>query len=714
MEIIKRGTILPQEEVVANKIRQLPNNWWCIAGDSNRFTFKKGYGSQIDFLIISPKGVFLIDSKNVSTIELSEGNLVSFYNSSGKQIRKKRENPVEEVIENKYNAKDWLRNKGIKDLLTPDNKDLKVYIHGLVVISNDNVKYKNCSLKQLNYYSHKYKTLIPIEELNKDFFESIDLPPNCKKLTKEEMWTLYKIFYNPDMNFSQILTEVKREADSLVQEKYVFFEKVRILENENLNLNKKVDELEGTRNNLITMNQDLNDKTNLLDNQVKSLSKEIALSKELNKILKEGNTKYENIENDLKITTDKANTLRAKIIILESENKKLIKKTEKQKQHNQLTIFKITSVILASLLSIWVIYFFVKVPTNNGIIEVYGSRKIFYRLEKYYPSIRKLYENKNYNKAIQFWQNNVLAGKDFKSQDMHGYDNIFFYLAVSYQKKGSLDNAIKYYDIFTELSQNRNHKKLLEAYLNRVDIHKKKKDIPRAIGALQDAKEIVKNIFKNSNEKPLWDIRIYNSLAGVYRLVGSLRLAEQKDLGIKNPYELAMTNYYNAIRIASRVKNYIVESKVLLEIANMFLKDKKDYRRAIKKFDAIITFLKKNKNNFDKADKNSIDRIRMTVYHGLGVAFANINNNINAEQNYLTAIEISENYKDKIYEATFRLNLANLYKHLKKYSKAQYQIEKAYSIAQKLYKQKKLSQPYFDRYADTLDQLTKLYKINNK
>ncbi|MDH4129142.1 MAG: NERD domain-containing protein, partial [Spirochaetota bacterium] len=438
MEIFRRGVILTQEEDVANKLKELPNNWLCIGGDGNRFSFKKGEGVQIDFIVISPKGILLIDAKNIHTIELIDGNTIRFLNAEGKQIskNKKRDNPIDDVIDDRYQAKDWLRERGLEDFLTKDKKDLKVFIHSIVVIANENnVQYKNCKLEQLSYYTHKYPSLIPLSNLNKDFFDSLYLPQNCKELSHEEMWTLFKIFYNPDMTITQILNEIRKEEDTLFQEKQVFLEKMRLLEQENIGLNKKVVDLEGTRNNLMSVNQALtNDIEKTNDEKEKIKNKLNSIETENRKLYEDNNEllKYKEYEIQLEDYREKYNESRKSIEQLENDINKLRSKKEKENIRifkKRIIRYRIIFVPLIILLFVGWLMFFI-MPSNDGIIN---ADKTLSTIELIFPKIKDYYKESKYKELIKFWDNKVLMNgkKDFSLKDYLQYNIVFYYIAES-------------------------------------------------------------------------------------------------------------------------------------------------------------------------------------------------------------------------------------------------------------------------------------------
>ncbi|GMT49120.1 MAG: hypothetical protein IEMM0008_0659 [bacterium] len=707
MEIIRRGLILPEEEAVANQLKNLPDHWWCIGGDGNRFSFKKGSGTQIDFIVIAPKGIFFIDSKNIRTIELSGGNTVRFLSSSGKQIRKttKRDNPVEDIIEERYQAKDWLRNRGLEDFLTRDRKDLKVFLHGLVVIANEQtVQYKNCTLDQLNYYSHKYPTLIPISMLTTNYFESMSLPPNCKNLTQEEMWVLFKLFHNPDMTITQILNEIRKEEDKLFREQQVFLEKLRLLEQENIQLAQKSNDLEGTRNQLMSMNQELKEAVQSHDQTIQSLSGERDDLDHLNNKLKEEILELEQLKEQSKEMDGyrrKTDELSKKVNSLEHEKKKLIKKNDNYLASSivkKLKGYKIASITFAFVIGLCTLYIWLSpdMKVNDaGRLDKINSSNTLATLETLFPSMEAFYKEKKYKKLVTMWEEYILKGDDIEPNELvkgfHKYDMLIKYLAKSYQKstnKEAKRKASLYYDIYAEIAND--PKEIIDAHYWRSISHiELESDLDESIRDLKEAsklnKEKLKDFYPNK-------IRIIMNLALSYQTIetgititGSKKKNYSKALRVNDFFEEALKYYEKGRYLALDQKDIKMQANFQNAMGHLY-KYKNNYRKAYGKFMSVIYLL----SGYQKQSPEVAEKI-MVAYNDAGATASGMNFTRSAIKNYVKAIALSEDsnslvgmQKRKIYQANFRRNLGNLYLKTKNYNNALKELEKAYGLAKEL------------------------------
>lgn len=670
MEIIRRGLILSEEEDVANQLRTLPNNWWCIGGDGNRFVFKKGEGTQIDFLVIAPKGIFLIDAKNIHTVEMSDGN-IRFLSAQGKVVRKdtRRNNPVEEIIEERYQAKDWLKAKGLEEFLTKDRKELKIYVHGMVVIANENnVQYKNCKLDDINYHQHKYPTLITLSQLNKDFFDQLHLPPNCSELSQEEMWALYKIFYNPDMTVTQILNEVKKEEEKLFEEKHIFLEKLRLLEEENISLSKNSAELQETRNNLLNMNKELSEKVEVHESENKALSSEAKKLEEENQKLKNEFVNLakvnENYHEDYdkqneKITTfkDEVNLLRSQLSVSENENKKLNSKVNRlssRKFLKQLTFFRI-STIAFFLISITLgsLYYF---APRGSIDPPVDPDEFIVKMSKHYPFIYNDYHRKDYQKVIDTWQNKVLQNNDFTLSQYKKYETLFYFLAKSYYNKGSYENAIRYFDIFTELSSEVEHQ--VEGNFYRSIAHiELNKDLDRAVFELREARDLL--LSSNIDGKNQWLYDIYWYLSIAFEKMSNSPLALKKfnakvlKIKINEFTRYALRNLQAGSDLALRNNDIKHQINFQLKIGNIYDLSR-DFKKSIEQNQKVISTIRSSD------PRNEFDLEKTLAYGNIGVIYSQLSQFKLSEKNYLKAIEITLETKQNTRD--FNENLRERYR----------------------------------------------------
>ena len=728
MEIIRRGLILPEEEAVANKLRGFPDKWWCIGGDSNRFSFKKGEGTQIDFIVIAPKGIFFIDAKNINTIEQGQGNIIQFFNSEGKQVRKniKRENPVDEIIEDRYIAKDWLRNKGIPEFMTNDRKDLKIFMHGVVVLSNEeNINYKNCSLESISYYNHKYPTLIPLSRLTNEFIENMNLPSNCKELTNEEMWALFKIFYSPDLSITQILNEIKKDEDRLYEEKRIFIEKMRLLETENVNLNIKTKELEGTRNNLIAVNQELNDSIK---------NNNITISDKNNEIdnLKSNQNSLEQTIEQLQVLKDKELEASDYLTKLTELNKKY---STLENHHNKLKLkfvkgrsslgskssfhYKIASIVLFLLLMSSIAYFLIYYSKDNTFHHT-NTDKVFTIIENTYPVIKELYQNQKYNELIKFWEKNINSNEIDIKRAYNQYEPLLFFLAKAYQenkknpKNRNLQKARKYYDTFIEITKN--PKWLIEAYYYKsITFIEQKVQLDVAISDLNKAMEINKIYFADDK---IQSMRLLLNLGFSYRLIDkdeteSMKTHYQKVLKVHD-FSLKAIDYYKKGRdIASKLNDRLRQAEFLSRIGEIYL-SKKEFLKANEQFSQQVLLL----DSFDEKDLSTKDlkievlENRMLAYNDVGASYSFLKRYDKAEEYYKKAIDMTQSNKiidesiRKRYEAEFSRNLGVMYTSTKKFNKALPVLENAYNIA------KDLKFKDIENYQKHYDDVKKYAKLN--
>ncbi len=708
MEIIRRGLILPEEEAVANQLKNLPDHWWCIGGDGNRFSFKKGIGTQIDFIVIAPKGIFFIDSKNIHTIEMSDGNTIKFLSSTGKQIRKttKRDNPVEDIIEERYQAKDWLRKRGLEDFLSRDRKDLKVFLHGLVVIANEQtVQYRNCKLDQINYYSHKYPTLVPISMLTTQYFESMSLPPNCQSLTQEEMWMLFKLFHNPDMTITQIFNEIKKEEDKLFREQQVFLEKLRLLEQENLQLNKTSNDLEGTRNQLMSMNQELSETVQSREQSIQSLSGEKDQLEGLNNQLKDEVLEVEKLKEqnkEIQGYRQKAEELSKKVISLENEKRKLIKKNDNQLASSivkKLKGYKIASASFAFVIIIFTLYIWLSpdMKVNDaGRLDKINSSNTLSTLERIFPTMEAFYKEEKYKKLVSMWEKYILKGKSIEPQELskgfHKYDILIKYLAKSYQKSATNKEAKRkasiYYDIYAEIASD--PKEIIEAHFWRSISHiELESDLDESIRVLKEALKINKEKLKDSYH---WKVNILRNLALSYQTIEtgktitvSKKKNYSKDLNVSDFYEEALKYYEKGRYLALDHKDILMQADLQNEMGHLY-KYKKNFRKAYDKFMSVVDLL----TGYKKQSPVVSEKI-MVAYNDAGAIASRMNRMSPAIKNYVKAIAMSENpqnpvedQKRKVYQASFRRNLGGLYLRMKMYDKALIELKKAYGLAKEL------------------------------
>ncbi len=705
MEIIRRGLILPEEEAVANQLKNLPDHWWCIGGDANRFSFKKGFGTQIDFIVIAPKGVFFIDSKNISTIELSDGNTVRFLSSSGKQIRKttKRDNPVEDIIEERYQAKDWLRDRGLEDFLTKDRKDLKVFLHGLVVIANEQtVQYKNCKLDQLNYHSHKYPTLIPISMLTTQYFESMSLPPNCKNLSQEEMWVLFKLFHNPDMTITQILNEIRKEEDKLFREQQIFLEKLRLLEQENIQLSQKSKDLEGTRNQFMSMNQELKETVQSSEQTIESISGERDYLDDLNNQLKGEILELEKLKEQSKEIAryrQRAEELSKIVTSLEQDKKKLIKKNDIHLASNivkKLKGYKIASITFAFVIGLCALYIWLSPDMKSnyvGRLDKITRSNTLPTLVAIFPRMEAFYEEKKYKKLVTMWEKH--KGDDIEPNELvkgfHKYDILIKYLAKSYQQSTSKEakrKASLYYDIYAEIAND--PKEIIDAHYWRSISHiELESDLDESIRDLKEAlrlnKEKLKDFYPNK-------VRIIMNLALSYQTIetgmtitGSKKKNYSKALRVNDFFEEALKYYEKGRYLALDKKDIKMQANFQNAMGHLY-KYKKNFRKAYDKFTSVVHLL----SGYQEQSPEVAEKI-MIAYNDAGATASGMNFTRSAIKNYLKAIALSENPKSlvgtqkrRIYQANFRRNLGNLYLRTKNYNNALKELEKAYGLAKEL------------------------------
>jgi len=436
---------------------------------------------------------------------------------------------VEEIIDTRYQTKDWLKDRGIADFLTPDRKELKVFIHGLVALSNENqITYKNCKLEDLSYHKHKYPTLITLSELTEKYFNGLNLPANCKELSQDEMWALFKVMYNPDLTITQILNEIKKEEDTLFQEKHVFLEKLRLLEQENLTLTQTNSDLEGMRNNLMTLNHELTydvekviQSKELLQGELDELkleNKKLAEAADELEILKERSDELDEIK-------ENSSEISKQLSDLEQENRKLKLRQEKKGiaiLAKRMEQFRLASVILILLLGFSVAYFTL---INPGAGSGGGMKRS--TLERIYPQIEELYKSQAYEKIVKIWKDTKFSSSELKSADYQRFGLIFFYVGAAYQDMKENQKAIENYNLF-----------LLQS--------KEKKA------------ELVQN-----------EMIAYNNIGALYSHLRRFNLAE--------------SNYRKAIMLSKRTNQLKLEAEFCRNLATLFY-IKKEYSEALSYF----------------------------------------------------------------------------------------------------------------------------------
>lgn len=726
MEIIRRGLILPEEREVAEKLKSFPDHWWCIAGDANRFSFRKGEGTQIDFLVISPKGIFLIDSKKVSLIERSEGNAVYFKNTKGKRIYKspKRDNPVEDILDERYQAKDWLMRRGIEDFLTKDRHELKVFIHGVVVLANENtLSFENCNWDTLSYFSHKYPSLIPLSRLDLSYFDSLTPPRHCLELSSEEMWLLFKVFYNPELSLVQIFHQIKKGEEKFLQEKQIFSEKIELLEKENIQFHEKSLENEARQKNIESKTEEFQNKNQLLELELEEARRSLQEKDNSQKRLDlEQEKKYLSSQKDIRELDQQSNDLKDQNLKLNQEidhfKQQLKEEREHQKERGKTQIVRSSffyslsyrgrlALIVSSFLVLlgfgWWIYSNQDKTKDSSVL----SMQIFSSIEKVYPEITTAFEQKEYDKLLKLWQVKVLKEKDFNAQSLHQYDRIFFFVARSYEEEKAYENAIQYYDTYTELTEN--PKELLESYYHRsLSYIHLGSELDRAIFDLNQAREINTTHFDRSY---LWEIQILWNLGLAYKMVAKELTPAKRDyyvnlLGLDNWTEEALKFYQEGRDLALKNQDPLSQVNFQSEIAHLYL-FQKEFELALKEFQEVILVSE------SLEESSSSLEINMVAYNDLGVAYAYLGEVERAEESYLKALQLTkdnesilEEEKRKVYEFRFNQNLASLYSKEKRYQEAIEPLKKAYLLA------KELNLPNWEVYEKNLQQIEELSKIN--
>lgn len=651
MQIIRKGVILEEEKRIEERLKLLPDNWFCIAGDANRFTFKTGLSTQIDFIVICPFGIFFIDAKNVSTIEKSIDDNIYFLNQKGQKIIKdsqsKRVNPVEDILNIRYQFLNWFSEKGISDFFTysKNKRNLKIFFHALVVLSNEpSIKYKNCKLDNLPYTTHKNKTLISYSQLNEEYFKNVNLPISCKVLDQNEMAFLFKIFYYPDLSVVDLFNQFKIFENQLFAEKQIFLEKIKFLEKENNELNQR-------STNIYSMNKVLLEDNQKYKKETESLNKRIIELKEYQKILLGNNINNKNIINEMEEKVKKYGNIEEEILKKESENQIILRKYKKIKIYEdknflkriskKLKVYKY-SFLINMFITIFIISFMMyKFNPFNSYTRIHfnDGYKTLALIEKFYFTIESFFDQKKYDKIIDIWQKEIIKNSELTTNLLKQYNLIFYYIAMAYQNQKSYENAIKYYNMFIELSKDRDA--LITAYYHRGNAYLElKSNFDQAIFSFKKAIHLNKELNNKQDQEKDYQLNIVfrYKLGNAYALIsiGNKDLKEQykKSLNENNFYQKAIFYYQEALDI-TKSEDLDNQVQIYSTIANIHFKNE-EYLKAIEIYKKII-----KKVNFKKKYAREI----ISSKNGLATSYLMLKNFKMAEKYYLNAIEQIEEKK---------------------------------------------------------------------
>ncbi|MDH4129747.1 MAG: tetratricopeptide repeat protein, partial [Spirochaetota bacterium] len=293
-----------------------------------------------------------------------------------------------------------------------------------------------------------------------------------------------------------------------------------------------------------------------------------------------------------------------------------------------------------------------------------------------------------YKELIKFWDNKVLMNgkKDFSLKDYLQYNIVFYYIAESYQKTEAYKEAVKYYDIFAELTRSPDN--LIKIYFNRsISLLELKSELDRAIFDLKEALRLVEN---RPDKDSKWNIRILWTLGLTYKVI-STDVSEAKKryytkrLGISNFLEETINYFKKGADLSLQSDDIPFWIKFQTEIGDIYRAQKK-YQNAIQVYEYLASMLQ------SQLERTEDDYITiMVAYNDIGGCYSLMDRVLLAESNYQKALKLNEEYsqyitnpKRKIYEALFNQNLGSLYYRLKWYERSLQPLKKAYEIAKEL------------------------------